>query len=90
MMIDTAELEGKLEAEAARAAEALGAVHVVLIGFWEEDGRTIAGDGGTAPLPMVEVYAQLFQQYGGVAYFLTRKPQPVPPPPMADASNAPL
>jgi hypothetical protein len=89
-MIDTAELEGKLEAEAARAAEALGAKHVVLIGFWvDEDGRTIAGDGGTAPLPMVEVYAQLFQQYGGVAYFLTRKPQPVPPPPMADASNAP-
>jgi hypothetical protein len=82
-MLDPAELEGMLEAEAKRAAEALGAVHVVLVAFWNEDGRTIAGDGGTAPLPMAEIYAQLFEQYGGLSYFLTRKPQPLRPEPSA-------
>jgi hypothetical protein len=74
-VIDQAELEIELEVAAKRAAMELGAEHVVLIGFWtDEDGRNIAGDGGSAPLPMVEVYAQLFEQYGGLAYFLARPP----------------
>jgi hypothetical protein len=89
-MLDPADLEGMLEVASKRAAMDLDAEYVVIIAFWADgDGKTIAGDGGTSPVPMVELYAQMFQQYGGLAYFLNRKPQPVPPPPMADASNAP-
>jgi hypothetical protein len=84
LMLDPAELEGMLEVVAKRAAMDLEAEHVVIIGFWTDaDGKKIVGDGGTAPLPMVEVYAQFFEQYGGLAYFLTRKPERLVDPPGA-------
>ena len=71
-MIDTAELEGRLEAAAERACAELGCTHVTIIGFWSDDGRGVACDGGTTPLHPAEMYAQLLQQHGGLAYLLQR------------------
>jgi hypothetical protein len=49
----------RLDAEAARVANRLGASHAVVIAFWPDDEDMHVVDGGTSPIALKELYLNM-------------------------------
>ncbi len=71
----------KIDKEAARVVEKLGARTVAMICFFDEvpGGHLIMLEGGTAPFPAGELYVQLAQIYVANAAKQKGPPAPVDP-----------